>query len=116
MDAEVTRLAASVKAAPNGGSAADSIAVADAAKKVAEIRPRLSPSYGTSVGRVFDLLGAVQSSSGAPTEAETRILDSTTSELRESITKLNDLITTTLPALRTRVGALAGKLEPVRLP
>jgi len=116
VDAEITRLAASVKAAPNGGSAADSTAVADAAKKVTEIRPRLSPSYGTSVGRVFDLLGAVQSSSGAPTEAETRILDSATSEIRESITKLNDLITTTLPALRTRVGALAGTIDPVRLP
>ena len=116
VEAELTRLAASVKAVPNGAVPADSAAVADAAKKVAEIKPRLSPSYGTPIGRAFDLLGAIQSSSGAPTEAETRILDSATSDLRDAITKLNELIATTLPAVRARVGALPLPTQPLRLP
>ena len=92
------------------------VVVADAARKVAELRPRFSPSYGTPIGRAFDLLGAMQSSSGAPTEAEGRILDSATWDLREAITKLNELITKTLPAVRSRVGGLAGQTEPVRVP
>jgi photosystem II stability/assembly factor-like uncharacterized protein len=115
VEAEVTRLAAAVKAAPNAAAGADSV-VTDAAKKVAELKPRLAPSYGTPIGRAFDLLGAIQSSSGAPTEAEQRILDSATSDLREAITKLNDLITATMPAVRTRVGAIAMQAVPVRVP
>jgi len=115
VEGEVTRASAALKAAPNAQSGADSV-VSDAAKKVAELRARLSPSYGTPVGRVFDLLGAIQSSSGAPTEAESRILDSATSELREAITKLNDLITTTMPRVRSSVGSAAGVTAPVKVP
>ena len=115
VEGEVNRASATLKAAPNAQSGADSI-VSDAARKVAELRGRLSPSYGTPVGRVFDLLGAIQSSSGAPTEAESRILDSATGELREAITKLNDLITTTMPRVRAVVGGVAGVTAPVKLP
>jgi hypothetical protein len=115
VNGELERLAASVKAMPNAPAGADS-AVTAAARTAAELRPRFSPSYGTPIGRAFDLLGALQSSSGAPTEAEGRILDSATGELRETITRLNGLITTTLPAVRSRVGALAVQTEAVRLP
>ena len=115
VEAELGRLSASVKAMPNAPAGADSL-VADAARKATELRPRFSPSYGTPIGRAFDLLGALQSSSGAPTEAEGRILDSATSDLREAITRLNDLITKTLPDVRSRVGGLAGQTEPVRVP
>ena len=78
-EGEVNRASAALKATPNVQAGTDSV-VSDAARKVAELRGRLSPSYGTPVGRVFDLLGAIQSSSGAPTEAESRILDSATGE------------------------------------
>ncbi len=115
IEAEVTRASAALKSMPNAQPRADSV-VSGAAKLVAELKPRLSPSYGTPVGRVFDLLGAIQSSSGAPTEAESRILDSATGELREAITKLNDLITTTMPRVRAAVGGAAGVTAPVRVP
>ena len=113
IDGDVTRAAAAIKAAPSAG--ADSV-VADAAKKVTELKPRLSPSYGSPIGRVFDLLGAIQSSSGAPTEAESRILDSATAELREAIGKLNELISTTMPRVRAAVGGAAAAMAPVRSP
>jgi len=112
---EVTRASAALKAMPNAAAGADS-AVSDAAKKVAELKPRLAPSYGTPIGRVFDLLGAIQSSSGAPTEAESRILDSATGDLREAITKLNELITTTMPRVRAALGGAAGVTAPVKAP
>ena len=113
VEGEVNRASAALKATPN--ASADSV-VSDAAKKVAELRGRLLPSYGSPVGRVFDLLGAIQSSSGAPTEAESRILDSATGELRDAITKLNDLITATMPRLRAAVGSAAGVNAPVKTP
>ena len=115
VEAEMGRLSAAVKATPNAAGSTDSV-VADAARKVAELKPRFSPAYGTPIGRAFDLLGALQSSSGAPTEAEGRILDSATGELREAITKLNDMISTTLPAVRARVGATGAAVAPVKLP
>jgi hypothetical protein len=115
VEGEVNRASAALKSAPNAQPGADSIVV-DAAKKVAELRGRLSPSYGTPVGRVFDLLGAIQSSSGAPTEAESRILDSAIGELREAITKLNELITTTMPRVRAAVGSAGGVTAPVKVP
>jgi len=115
VEGEVTRASAALKGVPNVQPGTDSV-VADAARKVAELRGRLSPSYGTAVGRVFDLLGAIQSSSGAPTEAESRILDSATGELREAITKLNDLITVTMPRVRSAVGSAAGVTAPVKVP
>jgi len=114
LDAELTRLAASVKAMPSAPTGADS-AVSDATRKLAELRPRLSPSYGTPIGRAFDLLAALQSSSGPPTEAHGRVLDSATSDLREAITKLNEIITGVMPAVRSKVG-VSGVVEPVKLP
>jgi photosystem II stability/assembly factor-like uncharacterized protein len=115
IDGEVTRAAAALKATPNASAAADS-AVAAASKQAAELKPRLGASYGTPIGRAFDLLAAIQSSSAAPTDAESRILDSATGELREAITKLNELITTTMPRVRTAIGSAATVTTPVKLP
>jgi hypothetical protein len=115
VDGEVTRAAAALKAMPNAPTGTDSV-VSDATKKVAELKPRLSPSYGTPAGRVFDLLGAIQSSSGSPTEAESRMLDSATGELREAIAKLNELITNTVPQVRRAVGSAADVTAPVKVP
>jgi photosystem II stability/assembly factor-like uncharacterized protein len=115
VDGEVTRASSALKGVPNAPPGADSV-VSDAMKKVVELRGRFSASYGTPVGRVFDLLGAIQSSSGAPTEAESRILDSATGELREAITKLNDLIATTMPRVRAAVGSATGVTAPVKVP
>jgi hypothetical protein len=80
------------------------------------LRPRLAPSYGTPIGRAFDLLGALQSSSFAPTEAHGRILDAAAKDLRDAIAALNQVVTTTMPALRARVGAAATGVEPLKLP
>jgi hypothetical protein len=113
VDGEVTRAAAALKAAPN--ASADTV-VSNAAKQVNELRPRFSASYGSPIGRVFDLLGAIQSSSGAPTEAESRILESATGDLREAITKLNELITETMPRVRAAVGSAGSMTSPVRVP
>jgi hypothetical protein len=115
VEAEVARFSAALKAAPNASAGADTV-VADVAKKVAELKGRFSPSYGTPIGRVYDLLGALQSSSGPPTEAEGRILDSATGDLRDAITKLNEIISTTMPAVRTRVGSAGGGVVPVKVP
>jgi len=115
VDAELTRFAAAVKAQPNAPPAVDS-AVSAAAKQVAELRPRFSPSYGTPIGRAFDLLGALQSSSGAPPEAQGRVLDSAAADLREAITKLNEIITTTMPAVRGKVGGLSASVERLKVP
>jgi hypothetical protein len=90
--------------------------VAATARRVAELKPRFSPSYGTPIGRAFDLLGALQSSSGPPTEASARILDASTTELRDAITKLNEIITTMMPAVRSRIGTTSAQTEPVRVP
>jgi photosystem II stability/assembly factor-like uncharacterized protein len=115
IDAELGRLAASVKAMPNAPAGSDSL-MAATARRVSELKPRFSPAYGTPIGRAFDLLGALQSSSGPPTEASARILDASTTELRDAITKLNEIITTTMPAVRSRVGTTSVQTEPVRLP
>jgi hypothetical protein len=115
VESELTRLGATVKAMPNAPPGTDTV-VAAAAKRVADLKSRFSPSYGTPIGRAFDLLGALQSSSGAPTEAEGRILESATGELRDAITKLNEIITTTMPAVRARVGPAGAEVAPVKVP
>src|SRR5687768_7919062 len=55
VDAELGRLAASVKAMPNAPAGSDS-SVAATARRIGELKPRFSPSYGTPMGRAFDLL------------------------------------------------------------
>ena len=112
VDAELGRAAAAAKAAPNAQPGTDSV-LSDAARRVNELKPRLSPSYGTPMGRAFDLLGALQSSSGPPTEASGRILDTATTDLREAITKLNEIITTVMPAVRSRVAGSGSAAVPV---
>ena len=113
VDGEVTRATAALEATPN--ASADTV-VSNAAKQVNELRPRLAATYGSPIGRAFDLLAAIQSSSGAPTEAQSRVLDSATGELREAITKLNDLIATALPRVRAAVGSAGSVTSPVRVP
>jgi hypothetical protein len=115
VDAELGRIAASVTAMPNAPAGADSV-VANAARRVNELKPRFSPSYGTPIGRAFDLLGALQSNSGAPTEASRRILAEATTDLRDAITKLNEIITTVMPAVRTRASAPGSVTAPVPVP
>ena len=114
VQAELTGLTERVKAMPNKPAGVDS-AITDATRKVAELRSRLAPSYGTPIGRACDLLGALQSSSFAPTGAHGRILDAATNDLREAIAALNQVITMTMPALRAKVGA-RGTSNPVKVP
>jgi photosystem II stability/assembly factor-like uncharacterized protein len=113
--AEVGRIRASLKERSNVPPAVDS-ALAEATRQVDALRPRMSPSYGTPIGRAFDLLGALQSSSLPPTEAHLRVLDAATADLRDALGRLNDLLTKTMPALRTAVGTLRPRIEPVKVP
>jgi hypothetical protein len=115
VDGEVTRISAALKGVPNVAAGTDTL-MAGATRTLAELKGRLASSYGSPIGRAFDLLGAIQSSSGAPTEAESRILDSATGELREAIGKLNELIVTTMPKVRTAAGTAGSLTSPVRAP
>jgi photosystem II stability/assembly factor-like uncharacterized protein len=113
--AELTRLSDAAKATAGANAGTDSL-VADAARKVTALRQRFSPSYGTPIGRAFDLLGALQSSSAPPTESHARVLAAATADLREAITTLNEVITTVMPNVRSRVGASVRGVEPVKVP
>jgi hypothetical protein len=65
---------------------------------------------------VLDVLGALESSSGAPTEAMRRTLDLYAAQLRDAIARLNDVITAGMPPLRATAGRSGTVTTPVRLP
>ena len=72
---------------------------------------------GNPMTRAFDLLGGLEASSLAPTEAQQRTLQFLSAEVRDNIAKLNDLISTQMPALRSRLGNLVGAgVAPVKKP
>jgi hypothetical protein len=100
--------------APNAARA-DSM-VAGVAARLDSLRPRLRSDYSTPIGRIFDVLGALESSSGAPTEGMRRTLDLYAAQLRDVVTRLNDVITAGMPPVRSSVGQPGAVSTPVRLP
>ena len=56
--------------------------------------------YGAPIGNAFDLLGGIEGSSTAPTQAEERMLDVSAAQLRDMVAKLNDVISTSMPQLQ----------------
>jgi photosystem II stability/assembly factor-like uncharacterized protein len=107
LDAELTRIRATLKERTPTPAAVDSV-LRDVATRLDSLRPRFRPGFGSPMGRAFDLLGALQASSLAPTEAQMRQLEFLTTEIRENIAQLNDVITTRMPALRAKVGETSG--------
>ena len=115
-DAEVNRLRAAMKDSRTPSPAADS-ALRDIGVRLDSLRPRFRPQgFGSPMGRAFDLLGALEATSAAPTEAQQRTFDHLTVELRENIAQLNELITTRLPDVRAKVNSAVGNVEPIKPP
>jgi len=92
-------------------------AVTRVEKELRTVHESFSEEYGTPIGNAFDLLGGLEGSSAAPTEAEQRTLDLSTAQLRGTFAKLNELITTEMPRLReTLVRQAPHAIAPVRAP
>jgi hypothetical protein len=115
LDAELTRLRSASAARRERAPQADS-ALAGVAARLDSLRPRLRSDYSTPIGRVFDVLGALESSSGAPTDAMRRTLESYAAQLREVLVRLNEVITVGMPPVRAALGPAGTAATPVRLP
>jgi photosystem II stability/assembly factor-like uncharacterized protein len=99
-DSEYTRLVKSLGA--DTAATRDSV-VKRAGATLTVLRARFAASYSAPIGQAFDLLGGLESSSAAPTEAERRTLDVATADLRDAFAKLHDLIATDMPKVRQLV-------------
>ena len=73
-------------------------------------------SIVSGIGRLFDLTAAIESSSLAPTETQQRSLEASVAEFTDIVAKLNEVITTKLPALSGAVGRNVPRGETVRPP
>jgi photosystem II stability/assembly factor-like uncharacterized protein len=115
VDTEFTSMRALLAQSPK--SQATDSAVSRIAKELSGLHESFSGEYGAPMGNAFDLLGGLEGSSAAPTEAEQRTLDLSTAQLRATFSKLNVLITTEIPQLREMlVHQPARAIAPVRLP
>jgi photosystem II stability/assembly factor-like uncharacterized protein len=101
VDSEYTRLAVVLGKTPS----ADDSTVKAAAASLTMLRARFGSSYPTPIGQAFDLLGGLESSSAAPTEAEQRTLDAIKADLADAYAKLHTLVTTLMPKLRKLAGS-----------
>jgi hypothetical protein len=68
---------------------------------------RFGSGYSAPIGQAFDLLGGLESSSAAPTEAEQRTLNSVISDLHDAFAKLHEFQTTQIPRLQQVVSSHA---------
>ncbi len=115
VDTEFTSVRALLAQAPKS-PATDSV-VSRVAKELRALHEAFSGEYGAPMGNAFDLLGGLEGSSAAPTEAEQRTLDLSTAQLRDTFSKLNTLITTEMPHLREALAHQPPRaIAPVRLP
>lgn len=72
---------------------------------------------GNPMSQAFLLLGALEASSLAPTEAQQRTLEFVTAQMRANIAVLNEFITNRMPSVRAILGNLAGAaVAPVKPP
>jgi hypothetical protein len=98
-DSEFTRLAASVRRRSTIPPATDSLLKA-MQTEANQLRGRFAGSYGTPIGQIFDLLGGLESTSNAPTEAEERTLRFAASDIADAIKRLRDFTDLHLVRLR----------------
>jgi hypothetical protein len=102
MDKQVQAINAALKDKP--GIADVTAAVDDVSKKLSGVKEKFTTSFGTSLRfRIIDLLGQLQASTTAPTEAQLTALAQITDELTEAITRVNALMTNDLPGLEARL-------------
>jgi photosystem II stability/assembly factor-like uncharacterized protein len=105
-DSEYTRLVMQL-GGPNSSVVTTDSVVKNLTTMIATLRARFSTGYSAPIGQAFDLLGGLESSAAAPTEAERRTLDAATADLRDAFAKLHALVTTELPKLRQVVSSHA---------
>jgi hypothetical protein len=98
-DSEYTRLVMQL-GGPNSSVVTTDSVVKNLTTMIATLRASFSAGYSAPIGQAFDLLGGLESSAAAPTEAERRTLDAATADLRDAFAKLHALVTTELPKLR----------------
>jgi hypothetical protein len=106
IDSEYARALASLGGPSSAAVTHDSL-VARVGTTLTTLRAKLGTSYSAPIGQAFDLLGGLESSSAAPTEAERRTLDSVTIDLRDAFAKLHELVTNDMPKLRDLVSSHA---------
>lgn len=115
VDTEVSRAKALV-GHRSGIAAADSI-VRHVSTLLATVHRGFGESYGTTIGNAYDLLGGLEVSSAAPTDAERLTLEQSRTQLSATIGKLNEIITAELPKLRAAIAQLPPPtVTPVVLP
>jgi len=100
VDSEYTRLTSALAAKPPTDSSLTALG-----RTMALLRARFGSSYPTPIGQAFDLLGGLESSSAAPTEAERRTLDAVIADLADAYAKLQDVIANQMPRLRRLVAS-----------
>ena len=84
-------------------------------KELRALQGSFDEEYGAPIGNAFDLLGGIEGSSTAPTQAEERMLDLSATQVRDMIAKLNDVISTSMPQLRLLLKQQAPRaISPVR--
>jgi photosystem II stability/assembly factor-like uncharacterized protein len=114
-DSEFTHVRALLEKHPPS-PALDSV-VTRVAGQLGTLRRGFREQYGAPFGLAFDILGGLESSAAAPTESEQRTLDFVTADIRDDITKLNDIVMKDMPRLRAALGQLPpAALDPVKLP
>lgn len=117
LEAEFAALrAVAAQHAPAAAVIADSLLHA-ASVKFDSIAGKFRSGFGAPVGRALDLLGALEASSLAPSEAQQRTLRHVAAELTADVNALDAFIARDMPALRTKLGAAgAAEAAPVRPP
>ncbi|HEX8726455.1 MAG TPA: hypothetical protein VF737_13790, partial [Gemmatimonadaceae bacterium] len=117
LEAEFAALrAVAAQHAPAAAVSADSLLHA-ASVKFDSIAGKFRSGFGAPVGRALDLLGALEASSLAPSEAQQRTLRHVAAELTADVNALDAFIARDMPALRTKLGAAgAAEVAPVRPP
>src|SRR2546425_5710076 len=102
MDKQVQAINAGLK--DKQGIADVTAAADDVSKKLNDVKEKFRSSFGTSLRfRIIDLLGQLQASTTAPTEAQLTALAQITDELTAAITRVNALMTNDLPGLEARM-------------
>ena len=87
----------------NADALVDSVAL-QAATLMARARGN---SIVSGIGRVFDLTAAIESSSLPPTDAQERTLQAAVAEFVDIATKVNELVSARMPAVRAATGMAA---------
>ena len=102
VDKELARLREAVKAAGDGHENA-SKSLDELGKKLDPIRLKFRPGFGGGKFGFLDLLGQLQASTSAPTEAQVRARDHLKAGLLESVSELNSVLTKELAEVQAQL-------------